>query len=85
MHRQNPLRKRKGRAQLQLWVLGVKNPADQVTDGIMSSRLAVKCIGFPVVCGSKAPGRSCGPECSALRMKAICVLRPLGLQALAET
>lgn len=64
MHHQNPLRKLKDRAQLKQWVLGAKNPADHVTVvscGILSSRLAVKCFGFPVRCDSKAPGRTSGP------------------------
>lgn len=58
MHHQNPLRKLKDRPSLcAMWVLGAENPADHVTV-VVSSWLAVKCFGSPVLCDNEGTGRT---------------------------
>lgn len=64
MHPQNPLKKPKDR----FWELRPRGSRD--CDGVVSSRLAVKCFAFPVMCDHEATGERVPCECSAPRMKA---------------
>lgn len=72
MHHQNPLRKLKDRAQLELWVLGIKNPAGHVTVMVSCPPGGCEVLWLSSDGNSKAPGRTRGPL-SALP----CAWRPL--------
>lgn len=81
MHHQNPLRKLKDRAQLELWVLGIKNPAGHVT--VMVSCPPGGCEVLWLSSDGKQQDswkNSWSPECSALLVKATDVLHLLGLE-----